>query len=82
MEQLLFEQTARGAVLKKYTGHAAHVTVPAQAHGKPVVEIADYAFANHEQLQRVSLPACVEDIGNHVFYNCHALEQLHLAHGM
>ena len=82
MEQLLFEQTARGAVLKKYTGHAAHVTVPAQAHGKPVVEIADYAFANHEQLQRVSLPACVEDIGNHVFYNCHALEQLHLAHGL
>lgn len=54
-------------MLKKYTGHAAHVTVPAQAHGKPVVEIADYAFANHEQLQRVSLPACVEDIGNHVF---------------
>lgn len=82
MEELLFEQTARGAVLKKYTGHATHVTVPAQAHGKPVVELADYAFADHEELQRVTLPACVQDIGNHVFYNCHALEQLELARGL
>lgn len=82
MEELLFEQTARGAVLKKYTGHATHVTVPAQAHGKPVVELADYAFADHEELQRVTLPACVQDIGNHVFYNCHALEQLQLARGL
>lgn len=82
MEHLIFEQGKHGAVLKKYNGNAAFVTVPDTWQDLPVTEIGDYAFAQHPQLQRVTLPQSVASIGNHVFYNCFELEQLILKQGL
>lgn len=82
MEHMQLEQRAQGAVLRAYTGCAAYVTVPETYAGQPVTEIADYAFAGHPELVRVTLPRTLTDIGNHAFYNCYALEQLLLARGL
>ncbi|MCI6926951.1 leucine-rich repeat domain-containing protein [Butyricicoccus porcorum] len=82
MENLIFEQGKRGAVLVKSNSSAAFLTVPDTWQGVPVTEIGDYAFAQQPQLRRVALPGSVDSIGNHAFYNCAALEQLVLQNGL
>lgn len=81
MDDLIFEQTRLGIVLKKSESNAAFQTVPDTWQGQPVVGIGNYAFANQTQLKRVTLPKSIDSIGNHAFYNCFALEHLTMLKG-
>ena len=82
MDDLIFEQTRLGIVLKQSGSNAAFQTVPETWQGQPVIGIGKYAFANQTQLRRVTLPKHINSIDNHAFYNCSNLEQLTLLKGV
>lgn len=82
MDDLIFEQTRLGMVLKQSQSNAAFQTVPETWQDQPVTGIGAYAFANQTQLKRVTLPESITSIGNHAFYNCTNLEQLTLLKGV
>ena len=50
-----------------YTGTAAEILIPGSIEGVAVKEIADSAFANHQELKVVEIPNSVTKIGNHAF---------------
>ena len=78
MEELTFEQTDRSVVLVKSNSAASHLTIPDTWQGKPVREIGRYAFANHAQLRRITLPSELVCINNHAFFNCSQLSHVAL----
>lgn len=82
MDDLIFEQTRLGMVLKQSQSNATFQTVPETWQDQPVTGIGAYAFANQTQLKRVTLPESITSIGNHAFYNCTNLEQLTLLKGV
>lgn len=82
MDDLNFEQTKLGMILKKSNSNAAFQTIPDTWQDCPVVGIGKYAFANQTQLKRVTLPKSIDFIDNHAFYNCSQLEQLILHNGL
>lgn len=52
------------------------VVVPDTLGGYPVVEIGEYAFANHASITSVVLPKSVADIGAYAFYGCTSLAKM------
>lgn len=53
-----------------------NAVIPATYSGKPVVEIADYAFQNQTALQSVTIPASVETIGEYAFQKTNNLQEV------
>lgn len=82
MDDLIFDKTRQGIVLKQSQSNATFQTVPETWQGQPVIGIGAYAFANQIQLKRVTLPKSIQSIDNHAFYNCSNLEQLMLFRGV
>jgi len=56
-----------GAVITRYNGSEADVTIPAALDGLPVIEIGG-AFRGNEAITRVTVPAGVKEIGSGAFY--------------
>ena len=52
--------------------------VPEKLCGKDVVGIGDSAFAEHAELERISLPPTIRFIGDHAFSNCTGLHDFAL----
>lgn len=82
MDDLIFDKTNLGIVLKQSHSSATFQTVPETWQSQPVIGIGAYAFANQTQLKRVTLPKSIQSIDNHAFYNCSNLEQLTLLKGV
>lgn len=76
------EDGSQTAVLTKYTGNDAYVTVPDTFEDAPVTEIAQSAFADCSLLSRVSLPATLKAIGSRAFENCSSLSEIELPNGL
>ena len=53
-------------------------TVPAEVNGRPVVEVADWAFSDCLDLASVTLPSTVTSVGAGAFYGCTKLESVDL----
>lgn len=66
------------AIITKYHGTGASVTIPDTIDGHTVVAIGRLAFYNCGLLQTVSIPDSVTSIGNSAFDGCAALGQLKL----
>ena len=64
------------AVITRYQGSAAEVTVPEALGGAPVTVVGDGAFTGNETLARVTLPASVKAIGDNAFSHCTGLAQI------
>ncbi len=54
------------------------VSIPSQIDGIPVTSIADFAFADYENLQEVNIPDTVTTIGQQAFKGCKSLEKISL----
>ena len=64
------------AVLKKYTGSAANVTIPAKYGSIPVTEIGYQCFYKNTKLQAVTLPSTITRINNAAFSQCENLTKV------
>lgn len=60
-------------VIKKYSGNALEVDIPAYIDGIPVTEIGANAFANNTKITSVNIPNSVKLIGIGAFQNCPSL---------
>ena len=70
------------ATITSYTGSAAELTIPETLDGFPVVAIGRMAFANHEEIVRLTVPGCVTRIGDFAFYHCGSLVSVALGDGV
>lgn len=66
-------------VLIKYRGEEAHVIVPYEIGGMPVVEISDGCFKNVKILRSVYISGNVKSIGNEAFYGTENMEMVMFA---
>lgn len=73
---------AGGAVVVKYEGSEASLTVPSTLGGKTVVEIGHDAFRNDTALKAVSIPDTVAVIGERAFAGCVSLSWVQLPSGL
>ena len=79
---LKFELMADGnsyAVTGIGSCEAKELIIPAEHRGKPVVEIADNAFNNCNEITSVVIPDSVVRIGNTSFDSCGSLSSVHLS---
>ena len=73
---LTFEQSGAGYVVTGDEGQAAHIVIPAEHGGLPVVEIGESAFAysrHTSDILSVTIPDSVTEIGLNAFHNQDAL---------
>ena len=70
------------AEIKKYTGNATDLTIPAVLGGRSVSGIGNSAFFNCTSLTRVTVPDGVTRIGDKAFYNCTGLTRVTLPDGV
>ena len=54
------------------------VVIPSAFRGKPVTEIADYAFQNNNKLISVTIPDSIETIGKDAFLSCNSLNKVNI----
>lgn len=66
------------AEIKKYSGKASVLEIPAQLDGCAVTSIAKQAFTYCNSLTQVIIPEGVTSIGAEAFYNCNSLTQITL----
>lgn len=64
------------AVLKKYNGSAANVTIPAKYGSIPVTEIGFQCFYQNTKLESVTFPSTITNIGGAAFSGCSNLKEL------
>ena len=60
------------AVAAGTTKYLSDIVIPASYQGKPVTEIAEYGFEQHN-LKSITIPDSVTSIGSYAFYDCDAL---------
>lgn len=70
------------AILVKYIGKKANVTVPSKLGKKKVVKIADSAFAECKKIENITIPDTVKEIGNSAFESCTKLKKVVLPKGI
>lgn len=58
------------------------VTIPDNYRGKHIVEIADGAFRNNQQVTSVKFGKYVRTLGSRVFYNCIGLKSVEIPKGL
>lgn len=75
-EKFLFQYTedGEGLILMMALQDLESVAVPAEYGGKPVVEIAPWAFSDCAELISVTLPDSVVAVGGSAFYGCAKLQ--------
>lgn len=64
--------------IRRYTGTAESLKLPATLEGKPVTVIDSYAFAYREKLKSVTLPEGLVRIGGSAFAECPDLESVYV----
>ena len=71
-----------GAILTKYKGSEAFVTVPSEIGGAPVKNIGFYCFEAKYSLQSVVLPDTLTTISEFAFSDCAALTSINIPSGV
>lgn len=76
-----------GAVIVSYDGYdeenpEPELTIPSTLGGYPVTGIGYNAFDGFWWLEKVNLPATIEEIGWYAFSGCHALKSIKLPYGL
>lgn len=71
-----YELDGNNAVIKKYTGSATTLQIPAQLGGHTVTQIGDWAFFNNDVLTNITVPETVTSFGELSFSNCESLVEI------
>ncbi|MDO4193738.1 MAG: leucine-rich repeat protein, partial [Erysipelotrichaceae bacterium] len=66
------------AIIDKYSGSDAEVTIPSQIDGYTVTGIAKNVFSSNKDLTKISLPATLKSIGQSAFSNCENLNDVQI----
>lgn len=72
-------QTNTGMELTAYYGNGLIVTIPDKIEGTPITSIGTYAMEGHNEVTELVLPAALDTIKAHAFYNCRNLEKISLS---
>ena len=70
------------AVITKYKGTEATVTVPQNIDGYPVTKIKDKAFYSNSKIKKLIVPAGILEIGTSAFEDCTSLVDIELPEGL
>lgn len=68
-DALKYAMTQDGIVIHYLTGTHEEFVIPEHIGGVPVTGLADYSFAEHPELRRLTIPATVEEISGRAFLN-------------
>jgi len=71
-----------GCTITKYTGSAKELVIPSELDGHEVVAIGDYAFANCDSLETITIPEEVTTIGDYAFEYCDLLKTITIPKGV
>lgn len=63
-------------IITGFGGYAADLLLPPEIEGCPVTAIDRKAFLSRKSLCRVSLPDCLEEVGDWAFAHCVSLEEV------
>lgn len=75
----VFKLDGESYTLVKYrTEGLSDIIIPEYYNGIPVTAIAPYAFRNYSSVTKITVPACIEEIGEGAFSGCSNLESLTL----
>ncbi len=80
-ETLTYETNSEGAIVTGDEGQAANIVIPEVHEGRPVVGIADSAFAYSRRtsdILSVTIPDSVKTIGKNAFHNQDALVEVEI----
>ncbi len=75
LELILNDKTV---TLQRYTGPGGDVVLPDQVQGKPITEIAPWAFWNRSDITSIHLGSKVEKIGERAFWFCLNLAKIEI----
>ena len=79
MNEFTFQMVADDTyAIMGYSGHAAEVTIPAMHGGKPVTVLFDNLFAGHTELEKITIPDSVTNLGEFLFDGCVNLKHIDL----
>lgn len=74
------EEDGGEVIIKRYTGTAPVVEIPAQIGGKPVTQIYTHAFMQAKDfVTEIKLPSSVKKIGDQAFEDCKKLVKITLS---
>lgn len=62
--------------ITNYTGSATTVSIPSEIEGKPVTRVERYSFENCYELEKVTIPNSVTEIGSRAFFDCSNLKNI------
>ena len=79
---LTYSTGTTGVTITSYTGKETKLTLPSTIDGKPVVAIGDEAFKGASDLEAVTIPSSVKQIGSKAFYNCTSLKTISFSDGI
>ena len=69
--------------ISHYSGTDENVTLPTTApDGLPITVVGKWAFTGNTHIKSVTIPDSYESIGANAFYNCSALESVHIGSGV
>lgn len=68
-DYLHYTVTQDGIVIHYVSGEHERFEIPQHIHGVPVVELADYCFADRQELKQLVIPASVTEISGLAFLN-------------
>lgn len=74
----LFSYVDGGVELEEYRGGSAHLYIPAQVQGYPVLSIGSAAFENNRLLRGVTIAEGIRSIDTHAFAGCEGLRKVDL----
>ena len=81
-EGMVYDQDGENYTIADYKGNDVEVTVPNSIDGKTVIKIEDNAFAGNKNIRKVSIPSCVEIIGESAFSGCENLREVDVVEGL
>lgn len=70
------------ARIVRYRGKKETVQIPAELDSCPVIAVESGAFMDNGWIRDLSVPGCVNRIGNHAFLRCPKLEMVVLREGV
>ena len=75
-EYVLYDGYAR---ITNYTGSASDVIIPSKLNGYTVEGIGERAFADHNEITSLTIPACISYIFYLAFENCEGLTRVNIS---
>ena len=79
----IYEKNSNGITITGYEGTLpTKVIIPSEIDGLPVIGIGDSAFAGYLNLNSITIPESVTDIGAFAFMNCSRLDSVVISDGV